>query len=78
MSDEWPYRTLCKPQLTLDVECEEDWQCENYLFCWYKTAEEKAAGKTKCMESYSQEDGATFGWFEQTSPATLVDYERNG
>ena len=46
--------------------------------CWYKTAEEKAAGKRRCIESYSQENGAIFGWSQVNTPPTLEDYERNG
>ena len=46
--------------------------------CWYKTPEAKAAGKRSCIESYSQENGVTFGWSQANTPPTLSDYERNG
>ena len=46
--------------------------------CWYKTGAEKAAGTKRCIETYSQEDGATFGWSEATTPPTFTDFERNG
>lgn len=46
--------------------------------CWYKTPAEKAANKKRCMEVYSQEDGATFGWAQAITPPTFPDYEQNG
>jgi len=58
----WPFETTCKPQLELDGECSSDFQCENYLFCWFKSAVDKIAGTKRCIETYSQVDDTTFGW----------------
>ena len=53
------------------------------MFCWYPNTMYKKSGRKACLEIYSQDDGATFGWSMVDAGAdskkpTLLDFTVNG
>ena len=63
-STEAPFKSTCDDYLEESEQCTEDEQCANDYFCWYLSAEDKAAGVRKCIETYSQDSGVQFGYMQ--------------
>lgn len=62
-----------------DVECDEDYQCTNNHFCWFKNAEDSENNVKKCLELWTLAEGDTFGWRnDNPSFPDLDDYTTNG
>ena len=76
-SKEFPFLSTCKRQRTSYEPCDDTFQCQNYLYCWYAA---KTDDNAKCLPMYSQfVDQNTFGWkTEKPGVTTYNDYLING
>ena len=59
-------------------ECAEDFECGITHFCWYASKADRDVEQKRCIEMYSQENGATFGWMQKGEDATIDDHQHNG
>ena len=78
----WPFRSMCSKQKGTFEQCGTDHECENNLYCWFASPDDRVINAKKCLPVYSQDEGITFGWKQVSSNDTtkilFVDYETNG
>ena len=59
------------------MACNNDYECKNNQFCWYRDGAAVTSNSKTCMLLYSEADDGTFGWYSD-GPPSLADYEQNG
>ena len=72
--DYWPFKSQCAPYRKDMEECAEDFECGITHFCWYASKADRDVEQKRCIEMYSQENGATFGWMQKGEDATIDDH----
>ena len=82
ISINWPFRSLCSKQKGTYEACTSDFHCQNNMYCWFASSDDRINNQSKCLPLYSQPTGAVFGWRQvsgtDTSKIILADYEING
>ena len=76
---EWPFQSQCQEYRALGDVCTSDYQCANHHYCWYESADKRAAEEKTCMEVYYADIGDKFGWYSESETEPVeADYMRNG